>query len=190
MNRMYILTASILALTPRIFFAPDGPAVAGGASPKPLSLEERLSKATDELTKANGDLKTASDSLAAMTKERDDAKSELAKVKGQFDELGKTADTLKLDLKTANDACEKMKGERDSAQKDLTKANEDRSRLEKLCDVKGVDPKAAVPSAPEPAAKSTVAEWDAKMKAAKSPEARAQICAEFEKAVAEKRIAG
>lgn len=56
-------------------------------------------------------------------------------------------------------------------------------------DVSGIDPKAALPAATaEGSGKTTVAEWDRKIKAARTPQARAQVCADFEKAVKEDKV--
>ncbi len=184
MNR-FILTASIVSLTPRFLLAPPDDKGSG----KPLSLEERLSKATDELTKVTGDLKTANDSLATLTKERDDAKSEFTKVKSQFDELTKTADKLKADLKTSQDTLEASTTDLNAKVKALTAANDNVGRLEKLCDVKGVARDASVPSTPEPSAKLTVADWETKMKSAKTPDDQMKVAKDFETAVAAGHVA-
>ncbi len=159
MHTRSILTGSIV---PSIFHAAPDDKV--GAPDKPLTLEDKLGKATTDLTAANL-------SIATLTKERDDANAELGNVKAQFGELTKTADTLKLDLKTANDSLATVTGERDTANKSLKAATDNIGRLEKLCDVKGVDHKTAVASEPAPVASPRAALED-NLKKAATPEDR------------------
>ena len=68
-------------------------------------------------------------------------------------------------------------------------ANSNVERLEKLCGIHGVDPKAAIKPTGEPIVKVSMADYALKLRAAKTPEARAAVCAEYEKAVKEKRVA-
>lgn len=146
----------------------------GGGDPKPLSLEDRLAAAEQARDKANNDLNTVNGQISSLTKERDDSRA-------QFDELTKSAGKLQTDLKSANDQIATLTGERDLAKKDLGTANGDNARLRSLCSVKGIDANQAVPTGNESPAdtQSTAAEWDKKLKEAKTPADRAVIMKEF-----------
>lgn len=61
--------------------------------------------------------------------------------------------------------------------------------LEAFCRLSGIDPKDAPAELPEPKAKQTIAQWETRMKAARTPEDRAKVTADFNKAIAAGEIA-
>lgn len=175
-----------LGFAAMIFHAP--PTDKGGVSEKPLSLEDKLAAAE----KTRDEHKT---SLDKATKERDDLKVERDTLQTQFDSLTTTAKKSADDLKASQDALTVVTGERDTEQNahtatkgELTKAKGSITRLETLCGIKGVNPNDAPPALTTPADKLTVADFDAKMKAAKTPKEQQAVVAEMEKAHTEGRL--
>lgn len=175
---MKIKHHSIIGLTCK-FFAPDKGGEAGG-SKKPLSIEEQLTAAKAELTTVQGN-------LATITGERDTLRGERDSLQGQFDSATSAATSARAELVTAQ-------GELATARKSITSLTTERdsasanvARLETLCGVKGINPSAAAPQSKEPATVSE-ADFETRIRSAKTPNERAAITAEFEKAVSEGRI--
>ncbi len=169
-----------------IFFAPEkgGETNPGG---KP-TLEQQLATANSELTKAT-------DSLNAITVERDKSAADLVSVtterdnlKAQFDQATTSAESLRKELADANSKVTSITVERDAAQKSLNSTNENVTRLEKLCSLRGIDPKSAVPPEGEPQNPTSTSEFQAKLASAKSQEDRDQILSEFSKAAREGKV--
>lgn len=177
----------------RLFLlAPDGNAGGGDNTPAPksLTLEQQLSKARDDLSAATSQVTT-------LTAERDTAKSDLGKVtterdqlRSQFYTLTTASNQLKTDLTAAQSKVTKLTGDLASTKAQLTTADANLTRLEALCGVKGIDSKSVPAATPESAAeKLTYAQWEQKLMAASEGAARKTVRAEFQKAVAEDRIA-
>jgi len=161
-------------------FAADKGGGTGGSESKPLSIEDQLTAVRSELSTVQGNLST-------LTGERDKLVTERDNLKSQFDELTKTANLANADLAAVRGELATSKlnstsitGERDAAFQNV-------ARLEALCGVKGISKTAAVPSAPDASAMSE-ADFEARIKSAKSPAERAVIVSEFEQAVKDKRI--
>lgn len=128
----------------------------GGGEPNPTeenepepvgnTLEEKLTSAKTIISQ----LFARAKSIVGLTKERDDAKAESARLQGQFDAATGEATSAKNDLI-------RVKGELETARTEVTGLTTERdtargnvTRLEKLCGVKGIDPNQAVAAAIEP----------------------------------------
>lgn len=167
----------------------DGKGGGGGGNPTG-TLEERLTAALNTLGTLTTERDTARSELATRTSERDSAQSQATTLQGQFDALTNSANDLRTQLTTAQADVTRLTAEAATAKNTLTLANANVSRLEKLCGVQGVDPNKAVPTGgTQPQGTLTVADYDARIRGAKTPAEQAAITKEFEKAHAEGRIA-
>jgi len=151
-----------------------------GGGGKTLSIEEQLTAARSELSTLQG-------SLSTITGERDKLVIERDGLKSQFDEATKVATSAQTDLATVRGELATAKGNITSITAERDSAFQNVARLETLCGVKGIKKDAAASSAPELPAMSE-ADFEARIKSAKSPSERAAICSEFEQAVKDKRI--
>jgi chromosome segregation ATPase len=125
---------------------PANPTEENEPEPTGNTLEEKLSSAKTII----GQLFSRAKSLAGLTKERDDAQAESARLQQQFDAATGEATsaknelaTVKGELATAKSTIASITSERDTAQGNVT-------RLETLCGVKGIDSSKTVPPASEP----------------------------------------
>ena len=124
------------------FLAQDkGGGNGGGETPKG-TLEQQLAQAQSDLTAAQG-------SITALTKERDDAKSEVTKITGQFTEATQTATNLQTKVAGLETQVTNLTGQLTQSNEKLTKAEGNVVRLESLCRIKGVNPGAAVATVPD-----------------------------------------
>lgn len=185
-TRRHILLGSVLS----IMLAPETGGGSGGSANPPGTLEEQL-------TAARNDLTTARASIASVTTERDTARSELAtaqtevtRLTNQFTTLTTTASASAAEVTRLTSELSTVTAARDTVTRDLTTANTNITRLEALCGVQGIDSKKIPAAIPEPGAKSSMAEWSAKIDAAKTPADKAKLTAAFEKAYAAGEVVG
>lgn len=136
-NHFLIVSASA-------FLSADKGGEAGGQG-KPATIESRLAQATT-------DLSTAQASVLSLTKERDDAMSELGTLKAQFDALTIAANEHKSALDQVKGELATTKSKLGDTESTLGKATQNITRLESLCGVKGVNASAAVPAIADTAA--------------------------------------
>ncbi len=151
---------------------------------EPRTLDEARATISDlrgRLSAADGRALLAENAIAGI-------RIELANVTGQFDAATLAANTARTELDTARANYSRISGELTTAQTSLAAEQANRTRLEALCGVQGVAHAQAVGSGTPPVAEASVADFDAQMKAAKTPEARAAVGAAFEKACQEKRL--
>jgi hypothetical protein len=164
---------SFLRSTPFVLvslMAPDGGAPAGGGT------------ADNPFT---GD--------AAPNFEGETLENKLTNAKGLigklFNALTETANSEKAAHVETKNALTTEKEAHTATSTKLVRAEGNVGRLEKLCSLKGVNPN-EVPAAPpeKPANQVSTVEFDQKMRASKDPKVRAQLSADYEKAVKEGRV--
>jgi chromosome segregation ATPase len=151
----------------------------------------------DKLTEAQSALTAEQDRVTSLTSERDTARNDLTtaqaevtRLTGQFNALTDTATKAAADVTRLTSELSTVTADRDATKGKLTTAEGNVSRLEKLCNLNGVDPAQAVPSqSAKPGDKLSIAQWDAKLRAAKTPFEKAEITKAFEKAAAENLLA-
>ena len=174
------------------FNAPKDNGGGGGGSdtPKPqsLTLEQQLSKARDDLAAKDTQIGT-------LTSERDQARTDLAtrtserdNLQTQFDSLTTTATETKTKLTTAESTVTDLTNKNAKLTTDLAASAKNVTRLEKLCDLKGISHQEAPADQGDQNTPSSTAEFETRIKAAKTPAERQTISAEYEKALAEGRI--
>lgn len=164
--------------------APAQPAAS--ATVKPAARREEVDPTT---------LAEAKIELKKVREDRDNAEASLTNEQASHE---KTKGILKSTIET----CKQAQADRDqfkaSSEANLTGWNSEKAGHENTkgllnlaegaLQVRGSAPSAAVPAAPEPAAKITSADFDARLKAEKDPAKRAAILAEFSKAAKEGRL--
>lgn len=177
LTRRLSVIALALAFSPLLLNKPDE---GGGGGGNPPTLESQLTSARTDLTAAQSQVST-------ITSERDTARAQLLSItterdqlRGQFDALTTSANQLRTDLTAAQSQVGTLTSERDTARNSEALATANVTRLETLCNIRGVDSKQAVKvgetSAP---AQSTATEWNTKLAAATTPEARNAVLKEF-----------
>jgi len=107
------------------------------------------------------------------------------RAQGRFDSAKSTLTRMRAELVTAAEAIVTLTASHHSIRADLGYAQRDVARLESRCGLAGVEPRLAVTAPIPPPAKISVADFDARLKAAaKDPIAQARIVKEFEAVVA------
>lgn len=148
---------------------------------------DELIAITSKCDQARTDHATAQISLAAFTSERDRARASLVTAKAKLGTLTGERDLAKRALATAPTRIVCLTAARDKAMSNLTAVLSDVTAIEKLCGLHGVA-RADALRVTDSVQKVSMADFALKLKVAKTPEARAAICAEYEKAVKEKRL--
>jgi hypothetical protein len=145
-----------------------------------------LSETSDPAAVESGVKALVADRDSFKTQVSDFTKSVIASLKASIPNLALTDASSPADI---NAGIMLLVADRDKAKTDLVTASADVTRLESVCGLAGIDPKKALPAAGEPEKKVSMADCALKLAAAKTPQARATICAEYEKAVQENRVA-
>lgn len=141
-------------------------------------------------------LQEAKTLLTTARAERDKAETDLGtetashdKTKGILATTIETARSAVAERDTAKTNLATVTRERDDEKAAHGKTKEQLNLAEGALQVKGISTKEAPAAVADPGAKSSVADWDAKIKAAKTPAEQAAISKEFEKAFADGLIA-
>lgn len=165
--------------------APDNGGGTGGSG---KTIEEKLTQAQADLGVEQGKVQSLTKERGDAIKERDDAKKEAGDLQKQFDAMEKAANDARAELATANDKVTSLTKERDDANGKIVTKDARIKNLEALCKVKGLNPDQAPQAVDEPQSAGSVADFDARIKAAKTPAEAAKITEEFEKAYSEGRV--
>jgi hypothetical protein len=188
---------SFLRSTPFVLvslMAPDAGAPAGGgtadnpftgdAAPnfEGETLENKLTNAKGLIGKLFNAGKDLATRLTTLSENH-------TKLEGQFNSLTETANSEKAAHVETKNALTTEKEAHTATSTKLVRAEGNVGRLEKLCSLKGINPN-EVPAAPpeKPANTVSTVEFDQKMRASKDPKVRAQLSADYEKAVKAGRV--
>jgi ABC-type sugar transport system ATPase subunit len=139
------------------------------------------------LTEAIAERDKEQTALTLATREHEKATAALVTATAQVRNLKDERDRARFDVANSKGVIVGLTGQRDKAKTDLAAAFTDIANLEKVCGIHGVAPANAIRLG-DPVQKVSAADYALKMKAAKTPAARAQLCTEYERAVLEKRV--